>query len=71
MLRDYSFAHLGWGGGGCEGTFFFKKLSIYVILKLHTGVQCPTMPGTGQKVWVRVVHLSFKLNNFLLVYYDK
>ena len=31
--------------------FFFKNLFRYVILKLYTKFQCPTVPGTGQKVF--------------------
>ena len=30
--------------------FFLKKFFLYVILKLFTKFQYPTMPATGQKV---------------------
>ena len=39
-----------WGGGGKEEEKIFKKLFNCVILRLYTEFQCPTMPGTGQKV---------------------
>ena len=32
------------------GYFFLKKLFLYVILKLCTKFQIPTMPATGLKV---------------------
>ena len=39
-----------WGlglGGRWGGTFFLKKFFLYVILKLFTKFQYPTMPATG------------------------
>ena len=35
---------------GKEEEKIFKKLFSCVILRLYTEFQCPTMPGTGQKV---------------------
>ena len=38
-------------GWGCkEEEKICKKLFSCVILRLYTEFQCPTMPGTGQKV---------------------
>ena len=50
------------GRGGLQGhvkMFFFKKLFVYVILRLYTEFQCPTMYGTGKNVcvWVGTVVL--------------
>ena len=39
-------------GGG--DIFFFKKLFLWVVLILYTEFQSSTIPGTGQKVCVRV-----------------
>ena len=35
---------------GGRGLFFLKKFFLYVILKLCTDFQFPTMPATGLKV---------------------
>ena len=34
--------------------FLLKAMFLYVMLRLYTEIYCPTMPGTGQKVWVGV-----------------
>ena len=36
-------------GGGGVAPIFFKKVFIWVILKLHTEFQPSAIPGTGQK----------------------
>ena len=40
----------GVGGWFEEEEKIFKKLFRCVILRMYTEFQCPTMPGTGQKV---------------------
>ena len=37
---------------GGLGNFLFKSLLSYVMLRLYTAFQCPTIPGTGLKVCV-------------------
>ena len=37
-------------GVGVKKKKIFKKLLSCVILRMYTEFQCPTMPGTGQKV---------------------
>ena len=61
------------GGRGVKKKKIFKKLFSCVILRLYTEFQCPTMPGTGQKVCggggggcvnpIILLSLSQKLNN--------
>ena len=41
--------------GGWGRVYFFKKLFLYVILKLCVEFQYPTMTATGQKVCGGVV----------------
>ena len=49
-MFSLSFVFFFGGGGGKEEEKIFKKLFSCVILRLYTEFQCPTMPGTGQKV---------------------